>query len=63
MRRLLATVLVAVPVFVLLAWWNAFVAVLFGIGAITWVLAPVYFRYGGQRDVPWLDDVRRDERR
>ena len=35
--------LIAVPVFLLLAWWNAAVAMLFGIAALTWVLAPVYF--------------------
>ena len=42
MRRLLVTALVGVAVFVGLTFWNGFVAVLFGIAALTWVLAEAY---------------------
>jgi hypothetical protein len=41
-RRLFVTALVAVAVFVGLALWNGFVAVLFGLAALTWVLAEAY---------------------
>lgn len=63
MRRLLVTALVAVPVFLLLSWWNAVVGVLFGIGALAWVLGPVYFGSLGQGG-DWSDDgeSRRDAR-
>ena len=42
MRRLLVTAVLAVVVFVALALWNGFVAVLFGIAALTWILAEAY---------------------
>lgn len=41
-RRLFVTALIAVAVFVGLAFWNRAVAVLFGIAALTWVLAEAY---------------------
>ena len=51
MRRVLVAALIkaliAVPVFLLLSWWNAAVGVLFGIAALAWILAPVYFATGG----------------
>ena len=46
-RRLLVAILIAVPVFLLLSWWNTVVGVLFGIAALTWVLAGAYFRLSG----------------
>ena len=64
MRRLLVTALVAVPVFLLLSWWNAVVGVLFGIGALAWVLGPVYFGWYSGQGGDWSDDgeSRRDAR-
>jgi len=47
MRRLVVTFLIAIPVFLALSWWNAFVGVLFGIAALAWVLAGAYFRLTG----------------
>jgi hypothetical protein len=41
-KRLLAGGIVAVPVFLALAWWNGAVAVLFGIAVLTWILASLY---------------------
>jgi hypothetical protein len=46
-RRLLVTTLIALPVFLLLSWWNAAVGVLFGVAVLTWILAGVYFRSTG----------------
>jgi hypothetical protein len=42
MRRHLIVGIVAVPVFLALAWWNGAVAVLFAIAVLTWILAGLY---------------------
>ena len=63
-RRLLVTALVALAVFVALAQWNGFVAVLFGIAALAWVLAEAYrLSQGGDMfdaDEPGRSSRRRD---
>jgi hypothetical protein len=41
-KRLLVGGIVAVPVFLALAWWNGVVAVLFGIAVLTWILGSLY---------------------
>jgi hypothetical protein len=61
-RRLLVTALVALAVFVGLALWNGFVAVLFGIAALTWVLAEAY-RLSQGGDMFDGDESRRASRR
>ena len=58
MRRLLLTALIAVVVFAGLAFWNSFVAVLFGIAALTWVLAEAY-RLSQGGDMFDREDARR----
>ena len=42
MKRLLVEGIVAVPIFIALAWWNSAVAVLFGVAALAWILAELY---------------------
>jgi hypothetical protein len=42
MRRILLGGVVALAMFALLALWNGAVAVVFGIAALTWVLASLY---------------------
>ena len=42
MKRILVEGIIAVPIFIALAWWNSAVAVLFGIAALTWILAELY---------------------
>jgi hypothetical protein len=59
-RRLFVTALIAVAVFVGVAFWNSFVAVLFGIAALTWVLAEAY-RLSQGGDVFDADESRRRE--
>ena len=61
MRRLLVTAVVALPAFLVLSWWNAFVGVVFGIAAITWILSSVYFASGG-RDSELGEGQSREER-
>jgi hypothetical protein len=61
-RRLFVTALVAVAVFVGLALWNGFVAVLFGLAALTWVLAEAY-RLSQGGDMFDADASRREPRR
>ena len=60
-RRLVVTALIAVPVFLLLSWWNAVVGVLFGIAALTWVLAEAY-RLSQGGDMFDADETRRERR-
>ncbi|HSC91636.1 MAG TPA: hypothetical protein VLB86_08285 [Gaiellaceae bacterium] len=62
MRRLLVTALVVVVVFVGLTFWNGFAAVLFGIAALTWVLAEAY-RLSQGGDLFDADESRRESRR
>jgi hypothetical protein len=51
MRRILLGGVVAVAIFALLAFWNGAVAVLFGIAALTWLLALLYrLSVGGDRE-------------
>ena len=45
--RLLVGGIVAVAVFVVLAWWNGVVAVLFAIAVMTWNLTSLYRRSVG----------------
>ena len=47
MRRLLVGAALAVAIFVALAMWNGFVAVLFGIAVLAYVLATLYRRAQG----------------
>jgi hypothetical protein len=61
-RRLVVTALIAVAVFVGVAFWNGFVAVLFGIAALTWVLAEAY-RLSQGGDLFDSDESRRQSRR
>lgn len=50
--------LVAVPIFLVLARWNGAVAVLFGIAVLTWVLAEAY-RWSQDGDMFGDDEPRR----
>jgi hypothetical protein len=43
-KRILVEGIIAVPIFIALAWWNSAVAVLFGIAALTWILGGLYWR-------------------
>ena len=61
-RRLFVTALIAVAVFVGLSFWNRAVAVLFGIAALTWVLAEGY-RLSQGGDLFDADESRRGPRR
>jgi hypothetical protein len=35
-------------VFLVLAWWNGVVAVLFGVGVLAYVLTTLYWKFGGE---------------
>jgi hypothetical protein len=58
MLRLLIASVAAVAVFVALALWNSAVAVVFGIAALTWLLAELYRRSLGG-DIFGDDESRR----
>jgi len=47
MKRHLVVVIVAVPIFLVLARWNGVVAVLFAIAVLTWILTSLYRRSMG----------------
>jgi glucose uptake protein GlcU len=44
MRRLLIGSVAALGVFLLLAHWNSAVALVFGIGALAWIVSGLYWR-------------------
>ena len=46
-KRILVEGVIAVPIFIALAWWNSAVAVLFGIAALAWILGGLYWRSQG----------------
>jgi hypothetical protein len=56
---MLGVFIVAIPVFLALAWWNGAVAVLFGIAVLTYVLSTLYWKYSA--DDPFAGAIdRRD---
>ena len=48
MRRMLVVFIVAVPVFLALARWNGFVAMLFGVAVLAFVLSTLYWKIGAE---------------
>jgi hypothetical protein len=47
-KRILVEAIIAVLIFIALAWWNSAVAVLFGIAALAWILGGLYWRSQSQ---------------